>query len=324
MNIVIVIICTGLIIWKVSKDILASTETPTTQKTGEEFNPVYENTEYGFKLEFPETWKNYKVISYTSIGSKIETATEAFYILLPSKDESVQLPSMPNYGQMFSLIFYNINQWQKETNSNIWKQKYGAGSCSQDQPDLCGEIKSDHYLNHNEKYLIAYAKGGEYGNIPSDQKDKESDIVKIAQSFKLIAREGLNDWNTYQNSKSHYSFKYPIDMHILNSQKDKILVTNKLDEEVQDSICQNFIVVTTDKNLTDYLKSIENTAVSSYQITSQTDYKIAGQDAIKAQITDYGCIVEAIFVKYKNKNIIIFYDSSNKIDNKIISSFQFD
>ena len=88
---------------------------------------TYKNTDYGFQMTFPETWKEYKFLEKT-----IEGATKTWYVELPTNDPAWAVGTSTNdagYVSLFAISALTDAQWQAmdsgEMNTNTLIEKVG-------------------------------------------------------------------------------------------------------------------------------------------------------------------------------------------------------
>ena len=138
----------------------------------------YQNEEYGFKISFPEQWKNYKVSE--------KDAGIAFK--LKHQDG--------NYHDVFNISVYTKEQWNKIQSEEGPKPTY-----------LSEDKKTDRIF----AYSIGHDDEGYLGfpNIVSGKvyQGPYYDVQnKIIQTFKVIK----TDWQTYQNKEYGFSLNFPL------------------------------------------------------------------------------------------------------------------
>lgn len=120
---------------------------------------VYQNTQYGFQLTFPESWKGYKFYAST-----IDGTTMTWYVEVPTNDPNWKTADQTHeagYYSVFAISAYTSSQWTA---------------------DQANEIKSG-YVGKNANYTFGYSPA-QVG--PSDAGTKSSDINAIIATFKAL------------------------------------------------------------------------------------------------------------------------------------------
>jgi hypothetical protein len=122
---------------------------------------TYTNTQYGFEIKFPDTWKNYKAVETTDL---IFNDVKYIEYALPTKDNKYY--SMAGKGQITLLTvgIYPASEWQKAQSG-----KYGP------KPILLG---------HNSKNYFGYYTQN-INTTDSEFMKKDLQITEVVKTFKL-------------------------------------------------------------------------------------------------------------------------------------------
>ncbi len=119
----------------------------------------YANTEYGFKLTFPNSWTGYKFYKKVSDDGSI-----TLYAELPTKDAAFPSSSTsdPGYATMFALSVMTQTQWDAVKNSEGIKPNY---------------------LGQNNKYVFAWSSAQA---APTDLVSQFKEIKTVIDTFAVI------------------------------------------------------------------------------------------------------------------------------------------
>jgi hypothetical protein len=122
---------------------------------------TYTNTQYGFEIKFPDTWKNYKAVETTDL---VFNNVKYIEYALPTKDNKYY--SMAGKGQITLLTvgIYPASEWQKAQSG-----KYGP------KPILLG---------HNSKNYFGYYTQN-INTTDSEFMKKDLQITEVVKTFKL-------------------------------------------------------------------------------------------------------------------------------------------
>lgn len=122
-------------------------------------NPlVYQNTDYGFELTFPQSWAGYKVFKKSITGT-----TATYYVGLPTTDTAWTDSGVDKgYASLFAVSVYTSAQWTTAAG--------GSGSI----PSKLGEKGG---------YVFAWSSAQ---SSPSDLESKFSDNKTIVATFKTL------------------------------------------------------------------------------------------------------------------------------------------
>jgi hypothetical protein len=121
---------------------------------------VYKNTQYGFQLTFPESWKGYKFYAQS-----IDGTTQTWYVELPTTDANyvkAESTHEAGYYSLFAISAYTQDQW--------------AALQGEEGPKPT-------QIGTSGNYVFAYspAQAG-----PSDISSKTADVKTIIATFKAL------------------------------------------------------------------------------------------------------------------------------------------
>ncbi len=118
---------------------------------------VYENTEYGFQLTFPETWAGYKLFK-KDFGDSV-----ALYVAIPTTDKNWTEtdPVEDGYASLFAVSVYTKAKWEELKTA---------------------EGPKPGYISEKGDYIFAWSSGQA---APTDLTERFADAKTIIATFKL-------------------------------------------------------------------------------------------------------------------------------------------
>lgn len=133
---------------------------------------VYKNTQYEFQLTLPKGWEAYK----TSITKNGGIFNILFYLPTTDKLYSNQNKELKGYADIFSIIIFTTDEWNKQLNSAECKIAGGSVGCFYPK-DIIGK---------NNTYVFS----GSFANgVPDDLRNIQQQMIDssfLEKNFKLL------------------------------------------------------------------------------------------------------------------------------------------
>jgi len=139
---------------------------------------VYENKDFGFRLNFTSSWEKYRAESST-MGGDFEVGRTCFF--LPTK-YAEYTSELPEYTSPFCISSYVAYSWDEEQKN-----------------DSSGLVPMGEVVGRNSKYVFVYSHFN--GDMPPDvPRQAILDMQRIAESIEVF--ESNSQANNYSNPTS--------------------------------------------------------------------------------------------------------------------------